>query len=122
MLLYTLQSIETICKLNQDRVFFAHFGQRPPVVTEGWKILLEHYILKYNRIKEHDYSSAPILWYVDKVVALQHLNMDVTGACLIKASVPDAIVLTPEYITPYIDLYWIVEKVIDPATVDYSTE
>jgi hypothetical protein len=109
MRLYSLQSVETVSLLYRDTIVYLNFSKRPPASMDNWVTVGESGNLKYNEIKKHDYSSLPVQWFDNRSIAVAHFNVDTTGAVLLKATVPDEIVLLPELITPYLDLHWIIE-------------
>jgi hypothetical protein len=109
MKLYSLQSVETVALLHKDIIVYLHFGKRPPASTDNWVAVGEARNLKYNEVKKHDYSSLPVQWFDNRSIAVAHFNADTTGSVLVQANIPDAIVLLPELVTPYIDLNWIME-------------
>ena len=110
MILYTLQSIETMSLLYKYKVLFLS-----PTTEEQQK-----YMDRYNSVKNNEFSSAPIFWYKSKLLAGYNFVTGNKGLVLVKAEIPDSVLLTPEYITPYIDIYWIMNR--ETSDIQTNTE
>ena len=96
MRLYTIQSLKVASILKKETIYFPTFEQADFLQgdgTEGFREAYTWMMQQYNLRKGHDFSSAPVWWFTDKEEAQRVFLRRTDGCILLKAEVPDKLVL-----------------------------
>ena len=120
MLLYTIQSLEVMAYLYTHQIYYPSFDRCDMLIDDDFKAAFEEpykwMTEQYNKRKKTKYISAPVWWRTDYKETVQAYNRSETGYVLIKAHVPDKLVLFHDAdlweIGPFVNvpLGWIVEN------------
>ena len=97
MLLYTIQSLEVISYLYTYQIYYPSFDKCDMLIDDMDKEAFEEpyrwMTEQYNKRKHNEFSSAPVWWRMDYKETVRAYNRSEAGYVLIKAHVPDKLVL-----------------------------
>ncbi|MHB8132179.1 MAG: hypothetical protein ACYDEX_24750 [Mobilitalea sp.] len=93
MRLYTVQSLEVAAYLKEYSIYFPDFEKcdllQDPEDREYFEECYKWMIHKYNELKGHDFSSAPVWWYTDIKELMENYKHIKLTEIVMQAEVPD---------------------------------